>query len=257
MNNIQVGETVNSTDKELATNILLLYGKIMLEGQYEVYDVRSNLNNLMKIMEVNYTVFLTPTDLMLIDQDSNDVKMIATENDSYNFEKIQKTERVIVQFTDKKISMENLYKQLESIENFTSTFPDYIRVLAAGVICAACNILYDQFSMTVIYVFFIGSFGYVLYLMTEKYLRIPVFSTFIYSAVVSLFAVLFHKQGWVGNSYSVIISCMMPLVPGNLFIKAIKNSINGDYISGLAFVAKAMVITFMLVLPALFIATNL
>lgn len=248
---------MNSTDKELGTNVLLLYGKIMLEGQYEVYDVRSNLKKLMKSMNLNYTVFLTPTDLILIDRDSNDVKMVATANDSYNFEKIQKTDQAITQFTNKKISMENLYDQLKTIENDTSSFPKYIQVLAAGVLCGASDILFNHLSITIIYAFLIGSFSYLVYLIIDKYLRIPVFSTFLYSTLVSLFAVFFFKQGWIGNSYAIIISCMMPLIPGNLFIKAIKNSINGDYISGLAFIAKALITTFMLVLPALFIATNL
>lgn len=248
---------MNSADKKLATNIVLLYGKIMLEGQYEVYDVRSNLKKLMESMDLDYTVFLTPTDLILIDRDSNDVKMIATANDSYNFEKIQRTDEAIQKFMDNKISMENLYELLEIIESNTSSFPQYIQIFAAGILCGASDILFNRFSITAAYAFLIGSISYLIYLMVDKFLRIPVFSTFIYSTVVSLFAVFFVKQGWIENSYAIIISCMMPLVPGNLFIKAIKNSINGDYISGLDFVAKAIIMTFMLVLPALFIATNL
>lgn len=252
-----MGEAVDSTDKELATNILLLYGKIMLEGQYEVYDVRSNLQKLMTTLGVSYTAFLTPTDLILIDRDSNDVKMIATADDSYNFEKIQKTDQAITMFANKKITMENLYERLEIIENDTSSFPIYVQVLAAGVICGASDILFNRFSITALYAFFIGAFSYLIYLAANKYLRIPIFSTFLYSTVVSLAAVLFLKQGWIANSYAIIISCMMPLVPGNLFIKAIKNSINEDYLSGLDFIAKALITTFMLVLPAVFIATNL
>lgn len=252
-----MGDNVDNDNKELATNILLLYGKLMLEGQYEVYDVRNNLQKLITNMKLNYTVFLTPTDLILIDRDSNDVKMVATANESYNFEKIQKINQVVLQFMNKKISMQDLYDKLKSIENDTSFFPKYIQIFAAGVLCSASDVLFNRLSITAVYAFFIGSFSYFLYLMIDKYLRISVFSTFAYSTIVSSFAVFFAKQGWIGNSSAIIISCMMPLIPGNLFIKAIKNSINGDYISGLDFFAKALVITFMLVLPALFIATNL
>lgn len=242
-------------DRELATNILLLYGKIMLEGQYEVYDVRSNLNKLIKFMGLNYVVFINPTNLMLIDQDSNDVKVIVTQEDSYNFEKAQKTDRAVTAFLKKQVSMQDLYDELKNIEKNTATFPILFQVLGAGLVCGVSYILFNHFSIGSLYAFLVGSASYFIYLLSNKYLNIPVFSTFLYSTITAILAVMLLKYHLIETSYSVIISCMMPVVPGNLFIKAIKNSINEDYMSGLDFFAKAIITTFMLVLPSIFIVS--
>lgn len=252
-----VTNTAVEADKELATNILLIYGKIMLEGQYEVYDARDNLNKLIKFMGLNYVIFITPTNLMLIDQVSNDVKVIVTQDESYNFEKAQETDRAVTAFMKKQVSMEQLYENLRDIERNTASFPIILQMLGAGLVCGVSYILFNHFSISCIYAFFTGCVSYFVYLLCNKYLNIPVFSTFLYSTITAVLAVLFFKYHLIENSYSVVISCMMPVVPGNLFIKSIKNSINEDYMSGLDFFAKAIITTFMLVLPTIFIVSIL
>ena len=77
-----------------------------------------------------------------------------------------------------------------------------------------------------------------------------------YSTIVSVLAVLLAKNNIAEDSFSLILSCMMPLLPGATLVNAIRNSIGGDYLSGLALASEALNTALMLGLPVAFILSN-
>lgn len=238
--------------------LLILYGKLMLESNYGASEVRNNLIKMMYFMKINYfSCFITTSSLILVNQKTNDVKMINVKKISYNFEKMGHIKTKVDAFYNNKINAAQLYIEFKKIDDHTYAFPVGIQVFSAGVICGSMYVLIASLSLTVLVSFMLGVIGYILYLLLEKYINIKIFSVFLYSTFISLIAVFLAKENIASDSFSLILSCMMPLLPGATFVNAIRASIDGDYLTGLSQASEAINTALMLGLPVAFILTNL
>ncbi|MDA9472768.1 threonine/serine ThrE exporter family protein [Enterococcus sp. 5H] len=245
----------NTTD--LKIRVLILYGKLMLESNYDVSSIRTNLAQMIVFMKIDFfSFYITPMNLMLINQKTNDVKMLSIRSYSYNFEKMGHIKINIDNYLTKDITLEQLYKELKKIDKLNYAFSIPIQVLGAGIICGSMFILINKFSFSAILAFLLGVIGYFCYILLEKYINIKIFSVFLYSTIVSVLAVLLAKNNIAEDSFSLILSCMMPLLPGATLVNAIRNSIGGDYLSGLALASEALNTALMLGLPVAFILSN-
>ncbi|RSU00302.1 hypothetical protein CBF37_02945 [Vagococcus vulneris] len=230
----------------------------MLESHYEIAEVREEMDQLMKAMNVDHFYsYITQTGLMLIDQKTNDVKMISIKNYSYNFEKMGHIKESVNAFLKNEISEEELYDKFKKIESKTYAFSYPIQVLSAGVICGAMYVLINSLTVTALLSFVIGIVAYSVYLILEKYISIKTFSVFLYSSFISIIAVVLFKNNVTSDSFSLVLSCIMPLLPGATLVNSIRASINGDYLTGLSMAADAINVSLMLGIPVAFILTNL
>lgn len=249
--------STNHTPDDLNIKVLILYGKLMLESNYGVSEVRSNLIQMMVFMNINFfSFYITPTNLMLINRQTNNVKMLSIQNYSYNFEKMGHIKKQVDTYFKKKITTEELYSEFQQIDKHDYAFPQYIQILFAGFICGSMYVLINKLSLSALLAFSVGVIGYFCYLMLGKYIHIKIFSVFLYSTIVSILAVLLAKNNITQDSFSLILSCMMPLLPGATLVNAIQNSIDGDYLSGLSQASEAINTALMLGLPVAFILTN-
>ena len=260
MDNTELTNDTQLDEKEFDSNIklLILYGKLMLESNYGASEVRNNLMKMMYFMKINYfSFFITTTSLILVNQKTNDVKMINVKTNSYNFEKMGHIKIKADAFFKNKMDADQLYKEFKKIDDHSYAFPVHIQVFSAGVICGSMYVLIAKLSFTALVAVLLGIFGYILYILLEKYINITIFSVFLYSTFISLLAVFLAKKNIADDSFSLILSCMMPLLPGATFVNAIRASIDGDYLTGLSQASEAINTALMLGLPVAFILTNL
>lgn len=251
-------ELTKTTSKDEIIKLLLLYGKIMLENNYEVAEIRSYMNQLMNALNANHFYFyITQTGIVLIDKQTNDVKMVGIRSYSYNFEKMGHIKEAITEFTCHNISKEELYKRLRQIEDKSYSFSYPIQIVSAGIICGSMYVLINSFSSTAFLSFFLGVIAYSVYLVLEKYIKIKIFSVFLYSSFISIVTVFFFKNHLAPDPFSLILSCIMPLLPGTTFVNSIRASINGDYLTGLSLASDAINVSLMLGIPVAFILTNI
>lgn len=250
--------TINDdSTTDLKIRVLILYGKLMLESNYDVSSIRTNLAQMIVFMKIDFfSFYITPMNLMLINQKTNDVKMLSIRSYSYNFEKMGHIKINVDNYLNGEIPLEELYKELKKIDKLNYAFSIPIQVLGAGIICGSMFILINKFSFSAILAFLLGVIGYFCYIILEKYINIKIFSVFLYSTIVSVLAVLLAKNNIAEDSFSLILSCMMPLLPGATLVNAIRNSIGGDYLSGLALASEALNTALMLGLPVAFILSN-
>lgn len=250
--------TINDdSTTDLKIRLLILYGKLMLESNYDVSSIRTNLAQMIVFMKIDFfSFYITPMNLMLINQKTNDVKMLSIRSYSYNFEKMGHIKINVDNYLNGEIPLEELYKELKKIDKLKYAFSIPIQVLGAGIICGSMFILINKFSFSAILAFLLGVIGYFCYIILEKYINIKIFSVFLYSTIVSVLAVLLAKNNIAEDSFSLILSCMMPLLPGATLVNAIRNSIGGDYLSGLALASEALNTALMLGLPVAFILSN-
>lgn len=243
--------------KDIRVSVLLVYGKIMLESNYSPSEIKDNLQKIKEFMDVPYySFFITQTVLVLINTINNDVKMINVNNNSYNFEKMGLAKVVVSDFFKKKIDVNEVYKKLKDISEHTYEFPFHIQIFCSGLICGSMYCLINTTSIVALMSFFIGVIGYGLYLFLQRKVNVNIFSVFLYSTFISLVSIFLFKNGIISDSFSLILSCLMPLLPGSTIVNAIKSGINGDYISGLAQGFNAINTILMLGIPVAFIISN-
>lgn len=258
--NLKTNNNTELDEKELDSYIklLILYGKLMLESNYGAAEVRNNLVKMMYFMKINYfSFFITTTSLMLVNQKTNDVKMINVKKNSYNFEKMGHIKTKVDAFFEKKIDADQLYNEFMKIDDHSYAFPIVIQVFSAGIICGSMYVLITKLSIAALIPLVLGVLGYILYILLEKYINITIFSVFLYSTFISLVAVFLAKENIAEDSFSLILSCMMPLLPGATLVNAIRASIDGDYLTGLSQASEAINTALMLGLPVAFILTNM
>ncbi len=235
---------------------LLLYGKLLLECNFDLAEIRSEMYHVMGQMDLHHlSIFMTQTSLMLIDNTTDNVKMIKIDTYAYNFEKISHIHELVVALTLKKMTLQEFYTALLAVDQKNYAFSIPTQVFHAGMICGAMYSLINGWSMLVLASFLLGSFGYFCFLTFQKYLKIKLFTIFLYSILITLCSMICVRSFELPNTFALILSCMMPLFPGATLVNAIRAGINGDYIVSLSQGVEAINTALMLGLPVAFLLT--
>lgn len=238
----------------LETRVTLFYGKMLLENNYAVVEVREKLKKLLDFMRLtNFSIFMTQTGLVLINLETNEVRMINATKTSYNFEKIGKIEEVIKSFYDKELSLDELYTELKQIDKNTYSFSTVFQLASAGVICASMFVLISGLSLNLFIAFGVGAAAYFIYMLLDTYVDVQIFSVFIASCFISIMAKFLFTHNIIGSEFSIFLSCIMPFLPGASLVNSIRSSIQGDYITGLAQGISTVNTAIMLTLPFIYL----
>lgn len=251
-----MGKNVESQN-DLRIKTVILYSKLMLESNYGASQIKKNLIQIMTIMDINvFSFYITPTNVMLINKKTGDVKMVSVENSSYDFDKMGQVKLAVNKFNAGQLSLNQLYESFEEIETQKESFPIYTQVFFAGLMCGAMNLLISKTGKDVLLAGVVSLVCYFFYIIFDKYINIKNFSVFLYSLLVSAIAVLCVRHHLAQNSFSLVLSCMMPLLPGATLVNSIRDSIEGDYFSSISQISEAISTALMLGLPAAFILAN-
>lgn len=245
---------VQSNDINDEIKVALFYGKMLLENNYAILEVREKLKKLLDFMHLDYfSIFMTQTGLVLINLETNEVKMINATKTTYNFEKIGKIESVIKSFYSKEIEIDDLYTQLRQIDKKSYSFSVFFQLISAGVICSSMYVLISGLTVNTLLAFAVGAGAYFIYLVLDAYVDVQIFSVFIASCFISLMAQFLFKHNLVSNEFSIFLSCIMPFLPGASLVNSIRSSIQGDYITGLAQGISTVNTAVMLTLPFIYL----
>lgn len=110
-------------------------------------------------------------------------------------------------------------------------------------------VLISGLTVNALLAFAVGAGAYFIYLVLDAYVDVQIFSVFIASCFISLMAQFLFKHNLVSNEFSIFLSCIMPFLPGASLVNAIRSSIQGDYITGLAQGISTVNTAVMLTLP--------
>lgn len=234
--------------------VALFYGKMLLENNYAILEVREKLKKLLDSMNLTYfSIFMTQTGLVLINLETNEVKMINATKTTYNFEKIGKIEATIKSFYLKEMSVDELYTQLKQIDKKSYSFSVFFQLLSAGIICSSMYILINGLTIKSLFAFGVGAGAYFIYMVLDAYVDVQIFSVFIASCFISIMAKCLFTHHVVTDEFSIFLSCIMPFLPGASLVNSIRSSIQGDYITGLAQGISTVNTAVMLTLPFIYL----
>lgn len=219
-------------------NVALTAGIIMLKNGSETYRVRNTIYQILfskKIKRKNIDILVVGTGIIATIIPDNDSTPI-TINKSIdkrvnNLQKISQIANLAKCFSNREISITQAIKKLKVIDNAIS-YNLLTRTLATclGTSCfsiAFSGSLFDgffTFLATIVPAFFIN--------YTRKN-DFPFFlSNMIAGALVALFALIFLNTHIVMNINNMIASVIIILTPGVASVTAIRDMVNGDFITG-------------------------
>ena len=224
---------------------VVLAGELMLVSGAEIYRVEDTMNHMLKRSEYEQTetiVYGTGIFVTLSDPNKEPltrVKRVAARCTSIN--------RICLvndrHFCEGKITVEEALKQLQEIQAPTTIQYDWLTQGLGYVGVSAFfapmfgGSLGDFLAATVV--------GVCLAIAAwiGKALKFNDFCFNAFGAFVLAFSAMTICHSYPGlNSDTIIVSAVMPLVPGVTFTTAIRDTLNGDYAAGSARILEAIVV---------------
>lgn len=232
-------------DYKLLLDTAVLAGEIMLRNGAEIFRVEGTISHILKVSGLKSAqAYVTLTGIMVtLDDPSMDSLTVVKRIDSRetNLNKIHNVNAISRRFCQGEITLKEAFHQLKHMddEKVSSLY-----FMTAYIVCTGSfGIL---FGGGVIEACFAGLNGLLLYitltLLGKVYLN-QFMKLFLSSMVMALFTVLCSKiPGFKFDVNPVIISGIMPIVPGSAITNAIRDTLHGDYTAGGAKTLEAFVI---------------
>lgn len=233
-------------DYKTLMDIAILAGKIMLESNAETYRVEDTMNHILKTSKFETTEALAiatglvaTLDDSSIDDPITIVKRINSRDTNLN--KIAVVNTISRQLTSEKITIPEAYAALQNIEK--EQYKRLYKDLAISALAASFALLLGGGIFEILAAGINGGL-LALVLKGEKKLDMGSFvRNVLSSAVISVGAGLMHAFLFPTlNMHLVITGTIMPLVPGTAITNAIRDTLQGDYMSGGAKALEAFVV---------------
>lgn len=232
-------------DYRTLMDIAILAGKIMLESNAETYRVEDTMNHILKTSKFETTEALAiATGLIatLDDPSIDDPITIVKRIDSRdtNLNNIASVNTISRQLTNEEITIPEAYAALQDIKGVQ--YKRLYKDVAVAALAASFALLLGG-GLFEILVAGINGGLLALALKGEKRLNMGSFvRNVLSSAVISVGAGLMQTFLFPTLNINIVItSTIMPLVPGTAITNAIRDTLQGDYMSGGAKALEAFV----------------
>jgi len=237
-----------NTSKKNCLELALYAGEIMLKNGAETYRVEDTIIRICKVYGIHSVEpFVTPTGIFVsVNEIGND------ESESVSFIKRIRSRTIdlnkISQVNDfsRKLAYEklSLSEGLEVLKNIDCIpkYNKYLKLLCAGTASAFFGLLLGSVITDALVSFCISMIVYTTVSFVEGLNSNQFIQNAIGGATASFLAICSIILNLGVNIDKIIISSIMILLPGVAITNAVRDSISGDLISGLARAAEAFII---------------
>lgn len=222
-----------------------LAGRIMLESQAESYRVEDTVQRILQISELEVTeVFANTTGLFITLADSSiePITLVTRIKErGTHLRKIHRVNNISRQLTQKSISLDEAFAQLTAVDEaeYTVLHQDisiFLLVISFAVLLGGSVADTVTSGIAALIVIFGG--------LCQKYtgMNSLLKGTFTTTLLGFFIPMIVHYVPFNMSVDIIIVSALMPLFPGTAFTNGIRDTLKGDYVSGLAKLAEAIVI---------------
>lgn len=230
---------------ELLVNTAVLAGEIMLSGGAETYRVEDTMSRILKVSGLDTAeIFVTTTGIFLTLSDKSIdtityIKRVNVRNT--NLEKIYEVNEISRKFCNQLITLEEANEKLHRIEHL-KTYRRRDLYICTIITAAFFTLLYGGNVIDT----GIGAFNGILLALCSfafSKVRLNLFIINMVSGlIVTISSVIFHILLPVDIHLTLLLSgSITPLVPGVAITNAIRDTFQGDYMSGGARAIEAFV----------------
>jgi uncharacterized membrane protein YjjP (DUF1212 family) len=230
---------------KLLVDTAMLAGEIMLIGGAETYRVEDTMCRILKISGLEKTeTFVTPTGIFLTLGDSNidSITVIKrVDNRITNISNIYETNNVSRNFCAGRITLEEAYEALKNIKN-KKQYGKVVNYVCTMIAALSFTILLGGDWLNSVIAGLNGGLIVIIFIITKK-VKINTFIKNLVSSILIAFNSMFflHYFGSAIHLDTLIGGSVMPLLPGVAITNAIRDTLQGDYMSGGARAIEAFV----------------
>lgn len=231
--------------EETIKDVVMLAARILLESGAEgtrVEGTMTYISNALGYKESNSFVTNTVINFMLHDGTNPRIHRIRTRDT--NLIRISETNRVSRHIVEEKISLDEAWDKLKYIDKQIDDHPLPLKALAGGAV--GLSFLYLQGGMLsdVPTAIIAGAIGYYVTEYISKKTETLFIPEFIGSFIIALLAALGHMLVPGGELGIIIISSVMPIVPGVLITNSIQDLFGGHMLTSITKLLEALVTAF-------------
>ncbi len=233
-------------DNQALIDMAALAGQIMLTSGAEVYRIEDTVKRILErsgLESVEVFVLATGIFATISDPASGAVTVVKrVSRHSTNLNRIYRVNNVSRRFCSGDMTVEEAHGELREIAR-SSEYEPFFKYVGYVMTSAFFAVLFGGGLLDCLAA---GTVGFILALVvsTASRLRLNDFCQNVSgSFALAIMALLIRQVFYYGmNLDAVIISAIMPMVPGVTFTAAIRDTLNGDYSSGVARMAEAVVV---------------
>jgi len=236
---------LQDADNELTIDCLLLAGRIMIESGAETYRVEDTMLRMAHSQNMpNAQCYATPTGIIFSLGKTQPTRITSISRRVTDLQKIALVNSVSRRLTSQIITLEEAYDELKSIQKTNYFLPTYLQVLAAALASGCFLIMFKGGWSDFPIACLAGGLGFLVLLIINHLTKVKFFSEFTASLGLGFVAFLAVKYGYGTELDKIIISSVMPLVPGILITNAVRDLMAGHFMSGMAKGAEAFLTAF-------------
>lgn len=224
-------------DYKLLMNTAVLAGEIMLCSGAETYRVEDTMNHILKTSEaemIETIVLMTGITVSLGGNEMDTITIIKrVHNRGTNLHRIEKANAISRRYCGGEINLEEAYESLQGIE--AKQYKRRMYHLATIGAVVGFVLMFGGGMVDVIAAGVVGA-SLAVVMMAGEELGVNVFILDVIASIGIAFTAIALKAVMPArmNLDTVIIGGIMPLVPGVAITNAVRDTLQGDYISGTA-----------------------
>ena len=220
-------------------------GRIILENGGETYRVEETICRICSAFEIKEAdSFVTPTGIMIsvTDDSGHTASLIKRINSrSVNLEKISKVNDLSRHIMTKTLTLDYIENELKKIDA-AKHYSKNIQVLASASAAGFFTLLFGGSLRDFFVALTIGAFIKILSIKLGKIQINQFFINIMGGALAALSALTCVSLNLANHSDKIIIGSIMLLVPGLAITNAIRDTIEGDLVSGVSRAIEALFI---------------
>lgn len=221
-----------------------LAGKIMLESGAETYRVEETIVRICRSFGAdNADSFVIPTGIIVSITHDNEISTLVRRITSrgVDLNKIDKINNLSRKIQSSTMNIDDFNNELLNISNGDRYSP--LITLIASAISAGCfAILFGGTFKDFIAATLIGIFINIVSIICQKLNVNVFFNNSLCGALCAFLAIILIKLNIGANLDKIIIGAIMLLVPGLTITNAIRDTIAGDFLSGITKAAEAFLV---------------
>lgn len=227
-------------------NYAMLTGEIMLRSGAETPRVEDTINRILGTSQfATVESFVTPTGIFATLDDPS-IEMISyvkrVRKREVHLHRVAQANDLSRRFCAGEVGLDEALEAIMIIKK-ERPYPKWVIVLAKAIGAGAFTIVFGGDFWDMLVTFIIG----LMFALTQVFLRRIDTSKFlediVCGAIIAIIAIIFCNYLKVGNHFDIIvIGSIMPLVPGVAITNAIREIIQGDFISGISRAADAFIV---------------
>lgn len=217
-------------------------GKILLENGAETGRVESTVEYIGAAAGVPISCHAEMTAIFVDADTDTATHLIKVRTKDFNLRQVDRINSLSRAFTSGTIDYTTLENQVAVIESSRRDYSWPQKIFGAGLVSVAPMLLFQATWTDLGLAFFVGIGGYLASQWLGQRTTTPYISIGLGGMVIGLLATLLQRLGVATSADNIIISALMPLVPGVAITNSLRELIARHTISGLVRAMDAIMV---------------